>query len=169
MKTGKKNLSSLFGTRWAIRREAAETFASTGDWWGEFKDDGEVDQKNNVTRDELNRVLQSTFKPEFLNRLDEIVIFHGLTKNDLNRIVDIQLKRVKELLAQRDIKIELTQAAKDYIVDKGSDTDFGARPLKRAIQHELQDPLALEILEGNFVEGDTVKVDSDGEKLRFSK
>ena len=128
-----------------------------------------LSQKNNVTRDELNRVLQSTFKPEFLNRLDEIVIFHGLTKNDLNRIVDIQLKRVKELLAQRDIKIELTQAAKDYIVDKGSDTDFGARPLKRAIQHELQDPLALEILEGNFVEGDTVKVDSDGEKLRFSK
>ena len=128
-----------------------------------------LSQKNNVTRDELNRVLQSTFKPEFLNRLDEIVIFHGLTKDDLNRIVDIQLKRVKDLLAQRDIKIELTQAAKDYIVDKGADTDFGARPLKRAIQHELQDPLALEILEGNFVEGDTVKVDSNGEKLTFSK
>ena len=126
-------------------------------------------EKNNVTRDELNRVLQRTFKPEFLNRLDEIVIFHGLTKDDLNRIVDIQLKRVRDLLAQRDIRIELTQAAKDYIVDKGSDTDFGARPLKRAIQHELQDPLALQILEGNFVEGDTVKVDSDGEKLIFSK
>ncbi len=128
-----------------------------------------LSQKNNVTRDELNRVLQSTFKPEFLNRLDEIVIFHGLTKDDLNRIVDIQLKRVKDLLAQRDIKIELTQAAKDYIVEAGSDTDFGARPLKRAIQHELQDPLALEILEGNFVEGDTVKVDSDGAKLIFTK
>ena len=97
------------------------------------------------------------------------MVFHGLTKDDLNRIVDIQLKRVKELLAQRDIKIELTQAAKDYIVDKGADTDFGARPLKRAIQHELQDPLALQILEGNFIEGDTVKVDSDGEKLSFSK
>ena len=126
-------------------------------------------EKNNVSRDELNRVLQRTFKPEFLNRLDEIVIFHGLTKDDLNRIVDIQLKRVKELLAQRDIKIELSQAAKDYIVDKGADTDFGARPLKRAIQHELQDPLALQILEGNFRDGDTVKVDSDGEKLTFSK
>ena len=126
-------------------------------------------EKNNVTRDELNRVLQRTFKPEFLNRLDEIVIFHGLTKDDLNRIVEIQLKRVRELLAQRDIKIELTQAAKDYIVDKGSDTDFGARPLKRAIQHELQDPLALQILEGNFKDGDIVSVDSDGEKLIFSK
>ncbi len=126
-------------------------------------------EKNNVTRDELNRVLQRTFKPEFLNRLDEIVVFHGLTKDDLNHIVEIQLKRVRDLLAQRDIKIELTQAAKDYIVDKGSDTDFGARPLKRAIQHELQDPLALQILEGNFIEGDTVKVDSDGEKLSFSK
>ena len=128
-----------------------------------------LSQKNNVTRDELNRVLQSTFKPEFLNRLDEIVIFHGLTRDDLNRIVEIQLKRVKDLLAARDIKIELTQAAKDYIVDKGCDTDFGARPLKRAIQHELQDPLALEILEGNFVEGDTIRVDSNGEKLSFSK
>ncbi len=126
-------------------------------------------EKNNVTRDELNRVLQRTFKPEFLNRLDEIVIFRGLTKDDLNRIVDIQLKRVRDLLAQRDIKIELTQAAKDYIVEQGSDTDFGARPLKRAIQHELQDPLALQILEGNFRDGDTVKVDSDGEKLIFSK
>ena len=126
-------------------------------------------EKNNVSRDELNRVLQRTFKPEFLNRLDEIVIFHGLTKDDLNRIVDIQLKRVRDLLAQRDIRIELTQAAKDYIVDKGADTDFGARPLKRAIQHELQDPLALQILEGNFRDGDTVKVDSDGEKLVFSK
>ena len=126
-------------------------------------------EKNNVTRDELNRVLQRTFKPEFLNRLDEIVIFHGLTKDDLNRIVDIQLKRVSDLLAQRDIRIELTQNAKDYIVDKGADTDFGARPLKRAIQHELQDPLALEILEGKFSDGDTVKVDSDGERLVFSK
>ena len=126
-------------------------------------------EKNNVSRDELNRVLQRTFKPEFLNRLDEIVVFHGLTKDDLNRIVDIQLKRVRDLLAQRDIKIELTQAAKDYIVDKGADTDFGARPLKRAIQHELQDPLALRILEGNFRDGDTVNVDSDGEKLVFSK
>ena len=126
-------------------------------------------EKNNVTRDELNRVLQRTFKPEFLNRLDEIVVFHGLTRDDLNRIVEIQLKRVRDLLAQRDIRIELTQAAKDYIVDKGSDTDFGARPLKRAIQHELQDPLALQILEGNFRDGDTVKVDSDGGKLVFSK
>ena len=126
-------------------------------------------EKNNVTRDELNRVLQRTFKPEFLNRLDEIVVFHGLTRDDLNRIVEIQLKRVRDLLAQRDIRIELTQAAKDYIVDKGSDTDFGARPLKRAIQHELQDPLALQILEGNFRDGDTVKVDSDGSKLAFSK
>ena len=125
--------------------------------------------KNNVSRDELNRVLQRTFKPEFLNRLDEIVVFHGLTKDDLNRIVEIQLKRVRSLLEQRDIKLELTQAAKDYIVEAGSDTDFGARPLKRAIQHELQDPLALQILEGNFHDGDTVKVDSDGQKLIFSK
>ena len=125
--------------------------------------------KNNVSRDELNRVLQSTFKPEFLNRLDEIVVFRGLTKEDLDKIVDIQLNRVRDLLAQRDMKLELTQAAKDYIVDAGSDTDFGARPLKRAIQHELQDPLAMQILEGNFVEGDTIHVDCVDGVLTFSR
>ncbi len=128
-----------------------------------------LNQKNHVTREELNRVLQSTFKPEFLNRLDEIVIFNPLTRADLNRIVDIQLKRVEKLLAERHIKLTLTDAAKQYIVDAGSDTDFGARPLKRAIQHELQDPLAIKILEGDYVDGDTVKVDSTGECLTFGR
>lgn len=126
-------------------------------------------EKNNVTRDELNRVLQSTFKPEFLNRLDEIVVFRGLTAEDLNRIVDIQLKRVEGLLAEREIRLEVTEAAKRFIVEAGTDTDFGARPLKRAIQHELQDPLALEILEGKFSDGDTIRVDSDGNRIFFSK
>ncbi len=128
-----------------------------------------LNRKNHVTREELNRVLQSTFKPEFLNRLDEIVIFNPLTRADLNRIVDIQLKRVEKLLAERHIKLTLTDAAKQYIVDAGSDTDFGARPLKRAIQHELQDPLAIKILEGDYVDGDTVKVDSTGECLTFGR
>ena len=128
-----------------------------------------LNQKNHVTREELNRVLQSTFKPEFLNRLDEIVIFNPLTRADLNRIVDIQLKRVEKLLADRHVKLTLTDAAKQYIVDAGCDTDFGARPLKRAIQHELQDPLAIKILEGGYVDGDTVKVDSTGECLTFGK
>ena len=128
-----------------------------------------LSQKNKVSREELNRVLQSTFKPEFLNRLDEIVVFNPLTREDLNRIVDIQLKRVENLLGERHIKLALTDAAKQYIVDAGCDTDFGARPLKRAIQHELQDPLAIKILEGEFVDGDTVKVDSTGECLTFSK
>ena len=126
-------------------------------------------EKNKVTRDELNRVLQSTFKPEFLNRLDEIVVFRGLTADDLNRIVDIQLKRVEGLLAEREIRLEVTDAAKRFIVEAGTDTDFGARPLKRAIQHELQDPLALEILEGKFSDGDTIRVDSDGNRIFFSK
>ncbi len=128
-----------------------------------------LSQKNKVSREELNRVLQSTFKPEFLNRLDEIVVFNPLTREDLNRIVDIQLKRVENLLGERHIKLALTDAAKQYIVDAGCDTDFGARPLKRAIQHELQDPLAIKILEGEFVDGDTVKVDSTGECLTFGK
>ncbi len=128
-----------------------------------------LNQKNHVTREELNRVLQSTFKPEFLNRLDEIVIFNPLTRADLNRIVEIQLKRVEKLLDERHIKLTLTDAAKQYIVDAGCDTDFGARPLKRAIQHELQDPLAIKILEGDYVDGDTVKVDSNGECLTFGK
>jgi ATP-dependent Clp protease ATP-binding subunit ClpB len=118
-------------------------------------------------RDEVTRVLQAHFRPEFLNRIDEIVVFHSLRREDLARIVDIQLKRVAARLAERGFNLEVSQAAREYLAETGYDPDFGARPLKRAIQRELQDPLALEVLAGAFHEGDTIRVERGPEGLVF--
>ena len=113
--------------------------------------------------EELNR----QFRPEFLNRVDEIIIFRPLTKEDLKQIVEIQLRKLRELLADRHITIELTDAAKEYLANKGYDPVFGARPLKRAIQRYLQDPLAVELLKGDYKDGDHILVDVQGGELVF--
>jgi ATP-dependent Clp protease ATP-binding subunit ClpB len=124
--------------------------------------------ESTVTREAINRVLQDHFRPEFLNRIDEIVIFHPLRREQLAEIVDIQLRRVKELLAAKGSHLEVTDSARDYLAEAGYDPGFGARPLKRAIQRELQDPLALRILAGEFNEGDTITVDRGPDGLTFS-
>ncbi|MFQ6059473.1 MAG: ATP-dependent chaperone ClpB [Anaerolineae bacterium] len=115
--------------------------------------------------EELNR----HFRPEFLNRVDEIIVFHSLSMEDLVRIVDIQLERLRALLAERNIGLELTEAAKRLLAEKGYDPVYGARPLKRTIQRELQDPLALKILQGEFKDGETVRVDVRDGELVFEK
>jgi ATP-dependent Clp protease ATP-binding subunit ClpB len=121
-----------------------------------------------VSRDEIIQMLQAHFRPEFLNRIDEIVIFHPLTREDLAKIVDIQMRRVSNLLAERGYTLEVSEAAREYLADVGYDPDFGARPLKRAIQREMQDPLALHILSGEFHEGDTIRVDRGSDGLTFT-
>jgi len=113
-------------------------------------------------------VLQNHFRPEFLNRIDEIVTFHQLSKEHLAGIVDIQLRHVSKLLADKGYGLEVSEAAREYLAEVGYDPDFGARPLKRAIQRELQDSLALKILSGDFHEGDVIRVDRGGEGLTFS-
>jgi ATP-dependent Clp protease ATP-binding subunit ClpB len=120
-----------------------------------------------VAREEITRVLQAHFRPEFLNRIDEIVIFHPLTRRHLSGIVDIQLRRVIQLLEARDIHLEVDQGAREYLAEVGYDPNFGARPLKRAIQRELQDPLALEILSGSYPEGATIRVEGSPDGLIF--
>ncbi|HMN11975.1 MAG TPA: AAA family ATPase, partial [Bellilinea sp.] len=120
-----------------------------------------------VTRDEITEVLQRHFRPEFLNRIDEIVVFHPLTKEHLKDIVKIQLRHVENLLERQGYGFEITPEAEAYLTDVGYDADFGARPLKRAIQRELQDPLALEMLTGRFGEGAIIKVDKGPEGLVF--
>jgi len=105
--------------------------------------------------------LNEHFRPEFLNRIDEIIIFHALTKADLARIVDIQVGHLQKLLDERKITIVLTDAAKAHLADVGYDPVYGARPLKRAIQRELADPLARHILQGEFREGDAIRVDAN--------
>ena len=120
-----------------------------------------------VSRDEVTAMLQAYFRPEFLNRIDEIVLFHPLTKEHIAEIVDIQLRRVAALLAERGYTLEVSEAAREYLAEVGYDPDFGARPLKRAIQRELQDPLALKILSGDIGEGELVQVDRGPEGLEF--
>lgn len=114
-------------------------------------------------------ILKETFKPEFLNRVDEIVVFNALRTDELKKVVDIQLERLKQRLLDRKIKLELTDDAKDYLATRGYDPTFGARPLKRLIQKEIENELAKKLLEGKFSEGDTVKADYDGDKIIYSK
>ncbi|MEN6529063.1 MAG: ATP-dependent chaperone ClpB [Anaerolineaceae bacterium] len=123
--------------------------------------------RRTVTREEIVKTLQEHFKPEFLNRIDEIVIFHSLGREQLSQIVDIQLKHVEKLLLERDFRLEVTPAAKEYLAETGYDPDYGARPLKRAIQRELQDPLALRILNGDFPAGSVIVVDRGTDGLTF--
>ena len=113
--------------------------------------------------------LKQHFKPEFLNRIDEIIVFHMLTKDDLKKIVDIQLNYLAERLRGRKIELELTENARKLITDEGYDPVFGARPLKRTIQQRLENALASELLAGNFAEGDKVKIDADQHKFIFGK
>ena len=121
-------------------------------------------------RRQVEELLHKQFRPEFLNRVDEIITFHGLTREDLMQIVDIQIGRMARRLEDRKFTIELTTAAKEFLVETGYDPSFGARPLKRAIQRYIEDPLALEILEGNFSEGDHILVDKAmGNNLVFRK
>ncbi|MFQ6035937.1 MAG: AAA family ATPase, partial [Sedimentisphaerales bacterium] len=113
--------------------------------------------------------LKQVFKPEFLNRVDEIIVFHMLTKDDLTKIVNIQLNYLAERLNGQKIRLEFTEEARQQIMDEGYDPVYGARPLKRTIQQRLENPLAAEILAGKFAEGDTVKVDSTSHKFTFKK
>jgi len=111
--------------------------------------------------------VRSHFKPEFINRIDEIVIFHRLSDEHLAKIVDIQVARLADRLAERGLRLELTPAARDHLARVGYDPDFGARPLRRVIQREIADPLALALLSGEYREGDTVVVDATPEGLVF--
>jgi ATP-dependent Clp protease ATP-binding subunit ClpB len=130
-----------------------------------------ADQK--ALRNAVMLEVDSVFRPEFLNRLDDIIMFRSLTQADIMRIVDIQLKRLEHLLSTRGLSIQLTVEAKQYLSEKGFDPVYGARPLKRAIQRELQDPLSLYILEGRVQDGDHIIVDAglsdeEGEGLTFT-
>ena len=121
-----------------------------------------------ISRDEIVQVLRGFFRPEFLNRVDEIVVFKPLEKEQLKAIVGIQLKHVAKLLSDRGYKLEVSEEAKAYLADVGWEPEFGARPLKRALQREVADPLAREILGGKFAEGQTIKVDAGSGSLTFT-
>ncbi len=120
-------------------------------------------------KDKLMEALRRTFRPEFLNRIDEIVTFKALGKEQIQQIVDIQVQDLQKRLAQRKLTLELTPAARVALAERGYDPVFGARPLKRTIQRMIENPLAVEVLAGRFAEGDKVVVEPDGETFRFRK
>ncbi len=114
-------------------------------------------------------MMRQTFKPEFLNRVDDIIIFRPLDHDDLAKIVDLQIARVARLVEDKKLRLEVTPTAKQLIISEGYDPVYGARPLKRAIQRLLQNPLAMAVLEGQYTEGDRVRVDRDGNHLKFER
>ena len=116
----------------------------------------------------MEKVSQN-FRPEFINRIDEAVVFHPLGREQIRAISGIQIELLRKRLLEREIGFEITAEALDLLGEAGFDPVYGARPMKRAIQQQLENPLAQEILAGNFVAGDTIKVDVDNEGLRFFK
>ena len=120
-------------------------------------------------REAVNGVLRDHFRPEFLNRVDEVIVFRALTEDQLTAIVDIQLKRLEKRLSERRVTLVVTDAARKLLATRGRDPVYGARPLKRAIQRLLQDPLAMMLLEGKFSEGETIEVDAKDGELTFTK
>ena len=144
-------------------------------------DDGRLTDGQGRTVDFRNTVIIMTsnlrtaeamrefFRPEFLNRIDEVVEFHALTRDQLGEIVELQLRRLRDRLAERGLSLELTDAAKELVTEAGWDPTYGARPLKRALQRLVENPLALRLLEGEFAEGDTVRVDAQNGELVFVK
>ncbi|OGY41567.1 MAG: ATP-dependent chaperone ClpB [Candidatus Buchananbacteria bacterium RBG_13_39_9] len=123
------------------------------------KQENKIDEEK--MRERVYEAMKSHFKPEFINRLDEIIIFHPLGKKEIEKIIDLQLEIVKDRLAEKKIKLEFTPKLEEYLADKGFDPQFGARPLKRVIQNQILDDLALQIIEGKIKEGQKIKVDVD--------
>jgi ATP-dependent Clp protease ATP-binding subunit ClpB len=128
--------------------------------------DGTLDEG---TRRQVMDAVRAHFRPEFLNRVDDIILFHPLSREHVAKIVEVQLARLMSRLADRKIQVELTEAAKAQLVEEGYDPVYGARPLRRTIQRRVLDPLAMRLLEGDFREGDVVRVDAEGGELRFTK
>jgi len=125
------------------------------------KTDNDEDRE---AHDKVDRALKSTFRPEFLNRIDEIIMFSPLNKEQMMQIVDLQMKEVQARLEEHGLKVELSQDAREWLANEGYDSAFGARPLKRALQKYVESPLSISLLSGEYVSGDTVIVDLDKEK-----
>jgi ATP-dependent Clp protease ATP-binding subunit ClpB len=132
--------------------------------------DGKTDKSSRqAMEDKVMAELKRHFRPEFLNRVDDTIIFQSLDESELERIVEIQLGRLEQRLAQQQLKLDVDADAKKLLAKEGYDPQFGARPLKRAVQEHLLDPLATKLLTGEFKPGDKIKVTADGDELVFTK
>ena len=127
----------------------------------------QTEKEYESTKKEVMSELKKGFRPEFINRIDEIIVFHKLTEKELNEIIDIMLNQIKKRISEKNIKLEIDKKAKELIIKKGTDTNYGARPLRRAIQNMIEDKLAEEILEGNLKSGDTAKITAKDEEIEI--
>ena len=128
------------------------------------------EEDREINEEKVVKTMRNYFKPEFLNRVDDIIIYNFLEKDQIKEIVDIQIRRLNETLEEQGVQVELTEEAKELLAEKGFDPEYGARPLKRAIQKYIQNPLSLKLLEGKFLEGDIIKVNQNNQqKLEFEK
>jgi ATP-dependent Clp protease ATP-binding subunit ClpC len=121
---------------------------------------GDQDSSYEGMKERVQERIERVFRPEFLNRLDDVIVFRHLQVDDLKLVIDLELKKVRERLLERGLKLELTDSAKEFIIKKGSNTDFGARPLRRAVENYIEDPLSEELLKGEFQGKDTITVDA---------
>jgi ATP-dependent Clp protease ATP-binding subunit ClpC len=144
------------------------SFAKYGGALGFLKSE-EVSEDEREAKREIEKGLKKTFRPEFLNRIDEIIIFHTLTEGDVRQIVDLQMKEISQRLADKGITVELAETARDWLAKEGYDPQFGARPLRRTLQRRVESPLSIRLLHGEFKEGDTVMVDTDEEGIVFRR
>jgi ATP-dependent Clp protease ATP-binding subunit ClpC len=119
-------------------------------------------------RNSLMSEIEKFFRPEFINRLDEVIVFRPLDRENLTSIIEFELSKVRERLAAKRMTLELDAAAKDFLIDKGYNPDFGARPLRRALSSYIEDPLAENLLSGEFLEGDSIKVTRNEEEDHLS-
>jgi ATP-dependent Clp protease ATP-binding subunit ClpB len=126
-----------------------------------------VQDDEKQVREAVLQELRGHFKPEFLNRIDDIVIFHQLKREQVAKIIDVQLERLRALLAERNVTLVLDDSARDLLMREGYDPAYGARPLKRAIQSYIQNPLAVKLLQGEVLPGQTVRVSANGDQLEF--
>jgi ATP-dependent Clp protease ATP-binding subunit ClpC len=127
-----------------------------------------LDDNYDSMREKIMEETKRVFKPEFLNRLDDIIVFHTLTKPDLVRIVDLEMEKVVRRIKTKNVHLTLDATAQEFLIEKGYDPSYGARPMRRAVEKYLEDPMAEEILRGHIKPGDAVLVKRDGEKLAFT-
>jgi ATP-dependent Clp protease ATP-binding subunit ClpB len=154
---GSQNIQEYFGRS---RREEAPTSNPKSSKSRDLDSYKELEK-------EIMAELKRHFRPEFLNRVDDVIIFQSLDEEDLSRIVDIQLEKLKKRLAQQQLTLDVDAAAKKLLAKEGYDPQFGARPLKRAVQERILNPLSIRLLEGEFKPGDKIKVAADGDRLVF--
>ncbi|HIP96100.1 MAG TPA: AAA family ATPase, partial [Anaerolineae bacterium] len=144
-------------------------YASKGGTLGFIRNREDESEDLREVRRQIEAGLKKTFRPEFLNRIDEVIIFHTLTREHVLQIVDLQMKEIEGRLAEQGLSIELTDAAREWLADEGYDPQFGARPLRRTLQRRVENPLALRLLKGEFSPGDVVVIDASEEGLVFTK